>query len=67
MHNLYPHVSKFTKAMLAIRPNYIDISVQYLGGVGIVYCWKYSQQSKNMSFTRECKHVNLYKTFSDKY
>ena len=27
MHNLYPHDSNFTKAMLAIRLNYIDISV----------------------------------------
>ena len=27
MHNLYPHVSNSSKAMLAIRSNYIDISV----------------------------------------
>ena len=27
MHNLYAHVSNFRKAILAIRLNYIDISV----------------------------------------
>ena len=59
MHNLYAHVSNFRKAILAIRLNYIDISVVSERVLST------SQQSKNMSFTRECKHVNLYKTFSD--